>query len=354
MKPLHEEFKSAYTSVSSLGEFGLIDHLTKEFSLQKESTIKAIGDDAAVWKPGKNKVQVISTDLLIENVHFDLSYTPLRHLGYKSVVVNVSDIVAMNARPTGITISIAISSRFSLEALEEFYAGIRLACEHYKVDLLGGDTSSSNQGLMISVTAVGEANENEVVYRKGAQPKDLICVSGNLGAAYAGYLVMDREKAVFMKNPELQPDLSDYDYVVGRQLKPEARLDIIQELEKRDIAPSTMIDISDGLANELHHICIQSKRGCNIYSHKLPIDWQTNKVAEEFNIGVTAFALNGGEDYELLFTVPISDFPKIKDMPDVTIIGNITEDEGVLQVILESGQAIDIEAQGWNHFTSQE
>lgn len=351
MKQLPEEHKSAYTSISNMGEFRLIDHLTKNFPIQRSHTLKAVGDDAAVWKPGNGKIQVVSTDLLVENVHFDLSYVPLRHLGYKSVAVNLSDIAAMNAMPTGITVSIAISSRFSVEALDELYAGIQLACEKYKVDLLGGDTSSINQGMVMSITAIGEVDEGKQVYRNSAQAKDLVCVTGDLGAAYAGFLVLDREKSVYLNSPDLQPDLSDYDYVVGRQLKPEPRLDVIQELQRAGIQPSSMIDVSDGLASELFHICSQSKKGCNIYANKIPIDWQTGKVAEEFEIGITTFALNGGEDYELLFTVPLEDFSKVTDIPGVQVIGNITEDEKVLQVVLESGQTVDMEAQGWSHFS---
>jgi len=351
MKQLPEEHKSAYTSISSLGEFGLIRHLTEKFPVVREQTIKAGGDDAAVIKTSEGMVQLLSTDMLIEGVHFDLSYVPLRHLGYKAVVVNLSDIVAMNAEPIGITISIAMSSRFSIEALDELYAGIQLACEKYKVDLLGGDTSSTNQGLTLSITAVGQAQKSDVVYRNQAKPKDLICVSGDLGAAYAGFLVLDREKTVFLKSPDIQPDLTDYDYVVGRQLKPEARIDLIQRLKEIGVRPTSMIDISDGLASELFHICTQSKKGCTIYSNKIPIDWQTNKVAEEFEIGNTTFALNGGEDYELLFTLPLEDFQKIKDIEGIHIIGNISEDENIMQIILESGQAVDLQAQGWTHFS---
>ncbi|MCI4669311.1 MAG: thiamine-phosphate kinase [Bacteroidia bacterium] len=351
MKQIPEEYKSAYTSISSLGEFRLIDHLTKNIPAKRSETIKAIGDDAAVVDLGNGDVEVISTDLLVENVHFDLSYVPLRHLGYKSVVVNISDIVAMNAEPIGITISLAVSSRFSVEALDELYAGIQLACEKYNVDLLGGDTSSINQGMVISVSAIGKGKKDEIVYRNNAKAKDLICVTGDLGAAYAGFLVLDREKAVFLKTPDIQPDLSDYDYAISRQLKPEARLDVIREMKANGVKPNSMIDISDGLASELYHICTQSKKGCNIYANKLPIDWQVGKVAEEFEIGINTFALNGGEDYELLFTVPIEDFQKVKDMKDVHIIGNISEDEHVLQVLLDSGQSVELEAQGWSHFS---
>jgi len=344
----------ALTPVSHLGEFALIQRLTSKFSPERKEVVKGIGDDAAVVRTENNRVQVVSTDILLENVHFDLSYSPLRHLGYKAVAVNVSDIVAMNAVPYGVTVSIAMSNRFSIEALDELYAGIKLACERYKVDLIGGDTSSSRQGLVISVTAMGEAHEDDISYRSGAQPNDLICVSGDLGAAYAGLLVLDREKQVYMDKPDLQPDLSDYDYVVGRQLKPEARVDIMSRLRSVGIKPTSMIDVSDGLASELHHISRQSKVGVSIYAHKLPIDYQTVKVAEEFKIGPTTFALNGGEDYELLFTVPLSSFDTIKAWSDISIIGKITNDPNQIQTILESGQVVDLEAQGWQHFNSSD
>ena len=342
--------QSALTDISTLGEFGLIDRITDDFLDFHDNVISTVGDDAAVVRTAKNRVQVYSTDLLLEGVHFDLAYAPLKHLGYKAVVVNLSDIFAMNAIPYGITFSVALSSRFPVEAVDELYAGVKLACDRYKINLLGGDTSSSKQGLMISVTAFGEAAEDQVVYRKGAQPKDLICVSGNLGAAYAGFLILDREKSVFLKSPEMQPDLSDYDYVIGRQLKPEARGDIIQRLREQGIKPTAMMDISDGLASELYHICKHSECGATIYAHKLPIDYQTVRVAEEFEISPTTFAMNGGEDYELLFTVPIQSFDKINTIPEISIIGHITEDKGLVQIILESGAATEVEAQGWQHF----
>lgn len=343
---------SAYTDISNMGEFGLINRLTNSFKSSRSETILGVGDDAAVWKPAEGLIPVVSTDLLIEGVHFDLSYMPLRHLGYKSVVVNISDIFAMNAEPTGITVSIAISNRFPVEAMDEFYQGVKQACETYGLDLLGGDTSSAPQGLVISVTAIGQVEEEKFVKRNGAKPKDLICVTGDVGAAYAGFLVLDREKAVYLKNPELQPDLNDYDYVVGRQLKPEARMDVLSKLRESGIQPTSMMDISDGVASELFHLSSQSKTGVLIYAHKLPIDPQTVKVAEEFEISPTTFALNGGEDYELMFTVALEDFDKIASWPEISIIGHMTDDPHVHQVILENGEAADLKAQGWQHFSS--
>ncbi|MDX2248833.1 MAG: thiamine-phosphate kinase [Bacteroidia bacterium] len=345
--------ESALTDISRLGEFGLIDRITRDFPRIYPDVIKGVGDDAAVIRSGKGKVQVISTDLLLEGVHFDLSYVPLRHLGYKAVAVNISDIVAMNIKPYGITVSLAMSNRFPVEAVDELYEGIRLACEKYKVDLLGGDTASSRQGLVLSVTAIGEGLEDQVVYRSGAKPKDLICVSGDVGAAYAGLLVLDREKSVYLKSPNMQPDLNDYDYVVGRQLKPEARLDILVRLAELGVKPTSMMDVSDGIASELHHLCRQSKTGATVFAGKLPIDYQTVKVAEEFSISPVTFALNGGEDYELIFTVSLQDFDKIKAERSFSIIGHITEDPGIIQIVLDSGEAVDIEAQGWNHFKKE-
>lgn len=344
----------SHTPISQLGEFGLIDRITGSFPHFSDRVIKGVGDDAAVIRGENGQVQVLTTDFLLEGVHFDLAYVPLRHLGYKSVVVNLSDIVAMNAKPIGVTVSIAISNRFPVEAVEELYAGIQLACERYKVDLLGGDTTSSRQGLVISVTAIGQAAESEVVYRSGAQPKDLICVSGDVGGAYAGFLVLDREKQVFINQPEMQPDITDYDYVVSRQLKPEARIDIIEKLGKLGIKPTSMMDISDGIASELNHLCRQSKCGATIYSGKLPLDYQTVSVAEEFKIAPATFALNGGEDYELIFTVPIQLFDKIRSVKEITIIGHMTEDPGIIQMVLDSGEAVDVEAQGWQHFPDED
>lgn len=345
--------ESALTDISHLGEFGLIEHITNDFPTYYPDIIKGIGDDAAVVRSGNGKVQVYSTDMLLEGIHFDLAYAPLRHLGYKSVVVNLSDIVAMNVKPYAITVSIAISNRFPVEAVKELYEGMKLACERYRVQLIGGDTTSSRQGLVISVTAFGEAEEQQVVYRKGAQPKDLVCVSGDIGAAYAGLLILDREKSVFTQSPEMQPDLNDFDYVVGRQLKPEARLDVIGRLAELGVKPTSMMDISDGLASEIHHICRQNELGATLYSSKLPIDYQTVKVGEEFGISPVTFAMNGGEDYELIFTIPIQDFDKIKSEQGITIIGHITPDPGIIQLVLDSGEVIDIEAQGWEHFKNK-
>lgn len=346
--------ESALTDISNLGEFGLIKYLTRKSKFKHPNVLKGIGDDAAVIKSGNGMAEVISTDLLLEGIHFDLAYMPLRHLGYKSVIVNLSDIFAMNAIPYGVTVSIAASNRFPIEALDELYEGINLACEKYGVELMGGDTSSSRQGLLISVTAMGRAKEEDIVYRKGAQKQDLICVTGNLGAAYAGFLVLDREKAVFQKSPESQPDLTDYDYVVGRQLKPEARGDIIQKLAANGLKPTSMMDISDGLASELNHIARQSEMGVSIYAHKIPIDYQTVSVAEEFKISQTMFAMNGGEDYELLMTLPLQSFETLKSIPEISIIGHITEDKNQLDIILENGSVAPIEAQGWQHFSNAE
>jgi len=347
---MFDDKNPAFTPISHLGEFGLIKHLTETFPLYHSQTLKAVGDDAAVVKCEKDKLQVLSTDLLLEGVHFDLAYVPLRHLGYKAVVVNLSDIFAMNAKPYGITVSIGMSSRFTLEAAEELYAGVKLACEKYKVELLGGDTSSSKQGLVISVTAMGFADEKNICYRNGAKANDLVCVTGDLGAAYAGFLVLNREKVTFLANPDMQPDLSEYDYVMGRQLKPEAHPTILNELAARGVKPTSMIDISDGLASELHHICYQSNCGATIYADKLPIDWQTNKVAEEFKISPTTFAMNGGEDYELLMTIDIADFNKIKDVGDLTIIGHITPEARDINIVINPTEMVKVEAQGWNHF----
>lgn len=338
------------TDIASLGEFGLIEHLTRNFHPIHPTTLRAVGDDAAVIKPVKGRHQLVSTDMLLEGVHFDLSYMPLMHLGYKAVVVNLSDIYAMGGTPYGITVAVAASSRFPVEALDELYAGIQHACEAYEVDLLGGDTCASKQGLVITVTALGEVDEDRVVYRSGAKPTDLICVTGDLGGAYAGFLVLDREKKVFLDKPGEQPDLTDYDYVVGRQLRPEARKDINPYLKQQGILPTAMIDISDGLASELHHLCKQGHCGATVYSEKLPIDFQTVKVAEEFDIAAQVFATNGGEDYEILFTVPISEFEKLKSVEGITIIGHITPDAGEVNIVIGDGSLLPLKADGWNHF----
>lgn len=342
-----EDKNQQRTSLSDLGEFGLISHLTKDFEIKHKNTLKGIGDDAAVIDFGKKKA-VISTDLLIEGVHFDLSYVPLKHLGYKSVMVNLSDIYAMNAKATQITVSIAVSNRFPLEALEEFYDGIRLACRFYDVDLVGGDTTSSTRGLIISVTAIGEANENELVYRNGAKENDLIVVTGDLGGAYLGLQVLEREKAVFQVNPNAQPDLDMYSYIIERQLKPEARKDIPPLLKQLGVKPTSMMDISDGLSSEILHICSQSNVGCYIYEDKIPLDPQVISTCEEFNLDSTTIALSGGEDYELLFTISQSDYDKIKGNPNFSVIGYITDKSRGEKLITRGGEAIQIIAKGWN------
>lgn len=335
------------TSLSQLGEFGLIEHLTKHFEIKNESTLKGIGDDAAVLSFG-NKKTVISTDLLIEGVHFDLAYMPLKHLGYKAVTVNLSDIYAMNAKATQITVSLAVSNRFPLEALEELYAGITLAAKQYKVDVVGGDTTSSQKGLIISITAIGEAQEEDIVYRNGAKENDLLVVSGDLGAAYMGLQVLEREKQVFQVNPNNQPDLDNYTYLIERQLKPEARQDIPEILKALEIKPTAMIDISDGLSSEIMHLCKQSNVGCNLYEDKLPLDPQFINVCEEFNIDSTTIALNGGEDYELLFTIRMDDFDKIKGNPHFTIIGHMTQASEGTHLVTRANTKIELKARGWN------
>ncbi len=335
------------TSLSELGEFGLIDHLTKHFNIKNSNTVLGVGDDAAVLA-ATEKQTLITTDLLIEGVHFDLSYMPLKHLGYKAVMVNLSDVYAMNGVAEQITVSIAISNRFPLEAVEELYAGIQLACDTYQIDLIGGDTTSSAKGMLISVTAIGSANKEEIVYRSGAKETDLIVVSGDLGAAYLGLQVLEREKQVFQVDPNNQPDLDAYTYLIERQLKPEARKDIKSLLKELEILPTAMIDISDGLSSEIMHICSQSKVGCKIYEDKIPLDPQVISACEEFEIDSTMVALSGGEDYELLFTVPISDFDKIKGNPNISIIGHITAENQGLNLVTRANQEIELKAQGWN------
>ena len=338
------------TSLADLGEFGLIARLTKGFEIHNPSTLKGVGDDAAVMD-FKNKKTVVSTDLLIEGVHFDLSYVPLKHLGYKSVVVNVSDIYAMNATATQITVSIAVSNRFPLEALEELYAGIRLACEHYKVDLVGGDTTSSTRGLIISVTAIGEAEASDLVYRNGAQPNDLVVLTGDIGGAYMGLQILEREKAVFQVNPNSQPDIEMYSYILERQLKPEARKDIPPLLKQLGVKPTAMMDVSDGLSSELLHICKQSGVGCRLYEDKIPLDPQVISTCEEFNLDSTTIALSGGEDYELLFTIAQADYDKIKGNPNFSVIGYITDKSEGVNLVTRAGQFIPIIAKGWNALT---
>lgn len=337
------------TELSTIGEFGLINRIASKFPITQPETMKGIGDDAAVID-AKGKKVVVSTDLLIEGVHFDLTYTPLLHLGYKAVAVNVSDIAAMNAIPKQITVSLGLSNRFSVEAIEELYEGMRLACEAYQIDLIGGDTSSSRSGLVISVTALGLGEEATLAYRNKAQANDIICVTGDLGAAYLGLQALEREKQVFLANPAMQPELQDKDYVVGRQLKPEARMDIIHELNALSIVPTAMIDVSDGLASELLHLCQQSNIGGVIFEDKIPIDDQTYLTATEMNLSPMTAALNGGEDYELLFTVQQSDYEKIKNMTDVSIIGYMTHDVELAHLMMKSGSLVKLTAPGYVHF----
>ncbi|MCH3881161.1 MULTISPECIES: thiamine-phosphate kinase [Tenacibaculum] len=347
-----EDKNQEKTTLAELGEFGLIKHLTQYFKISQASTIKGIGDDCAVIS-SEGKETLVTTDLLIEGVHFDLSYMPLKHLGYKAVMVNLSDVYAMNAKAEQITVSIAVSNRFPLEALEELYAGIQLACETYNVDLIGGDTTSSTKGMLLSVTAIGTANKEDVVYRNTAKPTDLIVVTGDLGAAYLGLQVLEREKQVFQVNPQNQPDLENYTYLVERQLKPEARKDVAGLLAELNIKPTSMIDISDGLSSEIMHIATQSKVGCKIYEDKLPLDPQVISTCEEFDIDSTMVALSGGEDYELLFTVPIADFDSIKGNPNFSIIGHITEENQGMNLVTRSGQEMELKAQGWSSFKSE-
>ncbi len=344
-----EDKNQSKTSLSELGEFGLINHLTKDIELRHKETVKGVGDDAAVLA-FKNKQTLITTDLLIEGIHFDLTYMPLKHLGYKAVIVNLSDVYAMNGKATQITVSIAVSNRFPLEAIEELYAGIHLACANYKVDLVGGDTTSSTKGLLISITAIGFAEKNEVVYRNGAKPNDLVVLTGDIGAAYLGLQVLEREKQVFQVNPNAQPELENYTYLVERQLKPEARKDIPLLLKQLDIKPTAMIDISDGLSSEILHICTQSKAGCNLFEDKLPLDPQVISTCEELNLDSTTIALSGGEDYELLFTTALDNFDKIKGNPNFTVIGHITEEANGVNLITRGNQKVPITAQGWNSF----
>ncbi|WP_289046257.1 thiamine-phosphate kinase [uncultured Olleya sp.] len=344
-----EDKNQQRTDLSQLGEFGLIDHLSKSFEIKQKSTIKAIGDDAAVLE-FDNKQVVVTTDFLVEGVHFDLSYMPLKHLGYKAVIVNLSDVYAMNAEATQITVSIAVSNRFPLEAIEELYAGIQTACKLYDIDLIGGDTTSSTSGLIISVTAIGQVDKDNEVYRSGAKPNDLLVVSGDLGGAYLGLQVLEREKEVFKVNPNSQPDLDAYTYIVERQLKPEARKDIVKLLHELEVKPTSMIDISDGLSSEILHLCKASKVGCDLYENKLPLDPQVISTAEEFNMDSTTIALSGGEDYELLMTISQEDYPKIKANPNLTVIGFITEAASGAHLVTRGEQKIELTAQGWNSF----
>jgi len=341
-----ENKNNSKTDLASLGEFGLIEHLTNSIKIKQNSTIKGVGDDAAVL--ALENQTLITTDLLIEGVHFDLSYVPLKHLGYKAVMVNLSDIYAMNGEAKQITVSIAISNRFPLEAIEELYAGIHLACEMYNIDLIGGDTTSSTKGLLISITAIGEAKKENVVYRSGAKQNDLLVVTGDLGAAYLGLQVLEREKQVFQVNPNAQPELDKYTYLVERQLKPEARKDMVELLKKLEVRPTSMIDISDGLSSEILHLCKQSNVGCDLYENKIPLSQEVISTSEEFNMNSTTIALSGGEDYELLFTISQSDFNKIKGNPNLTIIGHITPKNDGVHLVTRANQKIELVAQGWN------
>jgi thiamine-monophosphate kinase len=340
---------SERTEIESLGEFGLIDHLTKNIELHNASTIVGVGDDAAVIDH-YGRQTVITTDMLVEGVHFDLMYTPMKHLGYKTVVVNLSDIYAMNATPTHIVIGLAFSNRFSLEALDEFYEGVLAACNHYGVDLAGGDTSTSQKGFIISCTAVGEVAPDEYVKRNGAKKSELLCVSGDLGAAFLGLTLLEREKKIYLENPSIQPDLEDQKYIVGRILKPEARKDIIAFFTESGVRPTSMIDVSDGLSSEILHICKQSNVGCVIYEDKLPISEDSRQAAFKFNLDPTACALSGGEDYELLFTISQDDFEKVGNTNDISVIGYITDVEAGCHIITKGGSKHPITAQGWNAF----
>jgi thiamine-monophosphate kinase len=349
-------FENAHnrTELSAIGEFGLINHLSKAIEINNKETIKGIGDDAAVLKMSSttDAVQLVTTDMLLEGIHFDLVYCPLKHLGYKAVVVNLSDIYAMNGTPTQIVVGLGLSNRFSLEAVEELYSGMMLACKHYGVDLVGGDTSSSRSGLVLSITALGMAHKDEVVYRNGAQENDLICVSGDLGAAYLGLQLLNREKKVFLESPGIQPDFEGNDYLLERQLKPEARKEIIESLKKAAVKPTAMIDVSDGLASEIMHLCTQSDKGCMIYEAKLPIDPKAYDLAREFHLDPTVCAMNGGEDYELLFTINQTDYEKIRTQADISIIGHITPKEEGYYMLDKSDHKVALKAQGWDTLKS--
>jgi thiamine-monophosphate kinase len=335
------------TEIATYGEFGLISHLTENFKIGNSSTLKGVGDDAAVLDY-RNKKTLVTTDLLLEGIHFDLVYVPLMHLGYKAAVVNFSDIYAMNGEPKQIIVSIGVSKRFSVEDLEQLYAGIHLACKNYGVDLVGGDTSASLTGLTISITCIGEGEEGKIVYRNGAKQTDLICITGDLGSAYMGLQLLEREKIVFSGNAEVQPDFEGKDYILQRQLKPEARKDIVKLLHENDIVPTAMMDISDGLSSELMHICSQSNTGCRIYEDKIPINYQAVVMAEELNMNIVTAALNGGEDYELLLTVSLNDYDKIVLLEGISIVGHMTRPELGLNLVGREGEEIELKAQGWN------
>ena len=337
------------TELSTLGEFGLIDRLRSQFQNENPKTIRGIGDDAAVIDTDSDFYTLVSTDMLLEGVHFDLSYVPLKHLGYKAVAVNVSDIAAMNGIPQQITVSIGLSNRFSVEAIDELYAGIQAACEAYSVDLVGGDTSSSRAGLVISITAIGSVQKDKIAYRNTAKNTDILCVTGDLGAAYAGLQTLEREKAEYLANPEMEPKLEDKSYIVGRQLKAEARMDVVHELSEAGVVPTSMIDVSDGLASELLHLCSQSGVGAMVFEEHIPIDDQTFLAAEEFQLNPLTMALNGGEDYELLFTIKQSDYEKIKNNSKIAFIGYMTNDPKTVELATKGGNVFPIQAQGWKH-----
>lgn len=341
------ENKSKVTPISQLGEFGLIDRLTNKIKLTNSSTIKGVGDDCAVLK-FENKLLVVTTDLLTEGIHFNLMYVPIKHLGYKSVMVNLSDVAAMNAIPRQITVSLAISSKFSVELLEELYEGIHLACEEFGVDLVGGDTTTSMNGLTISITAIGEASEDSISYRSGAQKTDLVCVTGDLGGAYMGLQLLERENEVFKVNAAMKPQLDGYEYILARQLRPVARVDMQKKFEDLGVKPTSMIDVSDGLSSEVKHICKASGVGVRIYEERIPLDSETKAMAEEFHMNPLVAALNGGEDYELLFTVPLADHDKIRNHPDITVIGHVVDAAEGTKIITTGGSEIELTAQGWN------
>lgn len=348
------EERKKRTEISEIGEFRLIDIITRDIQIYNESTEVGVGDDAAVLQFKEDEKVLMSTDLLVEGVHFQLSYVPLKHLGYKAAMVNFSDMAAMNALPKQITVSLALSNRFSLEAIDELYSGIKLACEKYQVDLVGGDTTSSTSGLIISITVLGTAKKDRVVKRSGAREKDLLVTTGDLGAAYAGLLLLERERKVFEKTPEIQPDLAGFEYLLERQLKPEARIDIIRKFEELDLIPTSMIDISDGLASEILHLCKESKVGCHLYEDKIPIDVQTHQVAESFNMHPVTLPLNGGEDYQLLFTIKQEDYKKIENDESFIVIGYMMDEATGAQMITNADTAIPLKAQGWDGLKNQD
>lgn len=345
---MFEKRDSKRKDISELGEFGLIDHLTQNLKNKQASTIQGVGDDTAVIDTGENYM-LVTKDILLEGVHFDMTYYPLKHLGYKAITVNLSDIYAMNGTPRQVLVGLGISSRFQVEALDELYSGMQLACDKYGVDLVGGDTTSSLRGLFLSVTAIGTVAKDKLVYRGPALEGDLVCVSGDLGGAYAGLLVLEREKSVYKANPKMQPDLEGYDYILERQLKPEAGKHIVELLSHLDIKPSAMIDISDGLASEIKHICKHSDLGATLYEDKIPIDQKTYDTARSFKMDPTMYALNGGEDYELLFTIKSTEYDKVKNLPDISVIGHMTHKSNGINLITKSGPVVEIKAQGWDH-----